>query len=331
MASIRKRHNHYHVQIRRRGHTVTRSFDKLAAAKTWVAQTEGDIERCLYLDTSGLERLAVSELLDRYEKEVLPTHRGGQVEAYRIRHLRRHLGNLRLIHLTPKVLAEYRDTRLLSITPASLKCEFTILNRVLSIAVKDWGIALPQNPVQMISLPKADKARTRRLEAGEEHKLVLGWNAEVGRIIVLALETGMRRGEILSVKKNHIDFSLRTLFIPSTKTDSPRTVPLSSAAINSLRAQLRASQRHSGGVVSLIETPLFTYTPRGLTGAFLKLCRKTGIDDLHFHDLRHEATSRFFEKGLNPVEVATITGHKDTRMLMRYTHLRAEDLVKRLG
>ncbi len=57
----------------------------------------------------------------------------------------------------------------------------------------------------------------------------------------------------------------------------------------------------------------------------------TGIDDLHFHDLRHEATSRFFEKGLNPVEVATITGHKDTRMLMRYTHLRAEDLVKRLG
>ena len=94
---------------------------------------------------------------------------------------------------------------------------------------------------------------------------------------------------------------------------------------------MRASQRHSGGVVSLIEPPLFTYTPRGLSGAFLKLCRKTDIDDLHFHDLRHEATSRLFEKGLNPVEVATITGHKDTKMLMRYTHLRAEDLVGKLG
>ena len=94
---------------------------------------------------------------------------------------------------------------------------------------------------------------------------------------------------------------------------------------------MKVSQRHSGGVVSLIEPPLFTYTPRGLSGAFLKLCRKTGIDDLHFHDLRHEATSRFFEKGLNPVEVATITGHKATRMLMRYTHLRAETLVKQLG
>ena len=78
--------------------------------------------------------------------------------------------------------------------------------------------------------------------------------------------------------------------------------------------------------------PLFlTAKPRGLSGEFLKLCRRKRIDNLHFHDLRHEATSRLFEKGLNPVEVATITGHKDTRMLMRYTLLRAEGLVGRLG
>ena len=94
---------------------------------------------------------------------------------------------------------------------------------------------------------------------------------------------------------------------------------------------MRPSQRHSGGVFELTGTPLFTYTARGLSGAFLKLCRKVKIDDLHYHDLRHEATSRLFEKGLNPVEVATITGHKDPRMLMRYTHLRAEDLAKKLG
>ena len=94
---------------------------------------------------------------------------------------------------------------------------------------------------------------------------------------------------------------------------------------------MRASQKHSRSVFGLTETPLFSYTARGLSGAFLKLCRKVNIDDLHFHDLRHQATSRFFEKGLNPVEVATITGHKDTRMLMRYTHLRAEDLVERLS
>ena len=78
--------------------------------------------------------------------------------------------------------------------------------------------------------------------------------------------------------------------------------------------------------------PLFLITNQeGCQGTFLKLCRRKEIENLHFHDLRHEATSRLFENGLNPVEVATITGHKDTRMLMRYTHLRAEDLVERLG
>ena len=83
-------------------------------------------------------------------------------------------------------------------------------------------------------------------------------------------------------------------------------------------------------MIPIEETTLFSYQPSSLSKAFLRLCRKHGLENLHFHDLRHEATSRFFEKGLSPVEVATITGHKDTRMLMRYTHLRAEDLVERL-
>jgi integrase len=164
------------------------------------------------------------------------------------------------------------------------------------------------------------------LEAGEEEQL-LSASDELRRIIIVALETGMRRGEILNIKKSHIDFARRTLLIPLTKTETPRTIPLSSRAIEAIRAQLRGSQN----VIPIEETTLFSYTARGLSGAFFRLCRKHGLENLHFHDLRHEATSRFFEKGLNPVEVATITGHKDTRMLMRYTHLRAEDLVKRLG
>ena len=183
----------------------------------------------------------------------------------------------------------------------------------------------------MISLPKADNARTRRLEIGEEQKLLDTNNQKLRRIIVLALETAMRRGEILNIKRSHIDFQKSVLLIPSTKTDTPRTIPLSTDAITSLRGQLRASQSVSGDVIPLHERPLFTYSLRGLSGAFLRLCRRLNIDNLHFHDLRHEATSRLFEKGLNPVEVATITGQKDTKMLMRYTHLRVEDLVGRLG
>jgi len=330
MATIRKRTGRYHVQIRKNGYpAVTQTFTSITAAKKWVKAAESDMERRLFQPISDI---TVGEILNRYQRTILPKHRGAsRHEPYRIRHLKLAFGKLSVSDLTPSHVARYRDTRLAAVTMATVRRELVILRSALNIAMKDWGVSLPVNPVSQISLQKADKARTRRLEAGEEQKLVFGWNAEVGRIIVLALETGMRRGEILGVKKSHIDFSLRTLFIPSTKTDTPRTVPLSSGAINALRAQMRASQRHSGGVISLHEPPLFSYTPRGLTGAFLKLCRKTGIDDLHFHDLRHEATSRFFEKGLNPVEVATITGHKDTRMLMRYTHLRAEDLVERLG
>ena len=138
----------------------------------------------------------------------------------------------------------------------------------------------------------------------------------------------MRRGEILNIKKSHIDFNRQTLLIPLTKTDTPRTIPLSSRAIEALREQLRGSEN----VIPIEETTLFSYKPDSVTQSLYKrFCKRQGLENLHFHDLRHEATSRFFEKGLNPVEVATITGHKDTRMLMRYTHLRAEDLVRRLG
>ena len=331
MATIRKRNNRYHVQIRRRGQSITRTFGRLATAKSWIPKIEGDIERQLYVDTSGTERTTVGELLQRYQKQISPSHKGQQVERYRLGTLKRRLGSIRLIHLTPKEVASYRDIRLKEVSPSSLKRELTILSQVLTVASKDWVISIPQNPVSMISLPKADKARTRRLETGEEAKLLHHSRPELHRIITVALETGMRRGEILSIKKSHIDFNKSVLFIPSTKTDTPRSIPLSTDAITSLRGQLRASQSVSGGVIPLYEAPLFTYSLRGLSGAFLRLCRRLNIDNLHFHDLRHEATSRLFEKGLNPVEVATITGHKDTRMLMRYTHLRAEDLVGRLG
>ena len=102
MATIRKRGNRYHVQIRRRGQSITRTFDRLATAKSWIPKIEGDIERQLYVDTSGTERTTVLELLERYEKQISPSHKGQQVEAYRLGTLKKHLGSLRLIHLTSK-------------------------------------------------------------------------------------------------------------------------------------------------------------------------------------------------------------------------------------
>ena len=325
MATIRKRGDKYHAQIRKLGYpSITQSFSSLTTAKRWVSVTEADMERHLHVVIP--DNTLLGELLDRYEKEVSPLHKSHQVEKYRLKILKRHLGDISITRLSPALLCKYRDTRLGTVSPASLKRELVILSSVINTAIKEWGINLQNNPVSMVSLPKIARGRDRRLEAGEEAKL-LACSGELKRIIIVALETGMRRGEILNIKRSHIDLAHQTLLIPITKTDTPRTIPLSSRAIEALREQLRGSDN----VISIEETTLFSYTARGLSGAFLRLCRKHGLGNLHFHDLRHEATSRFFEKGLNPVEVATITGHKDTRMLMRYTHLRAEDLVKRLG
>ena len=325
MATIRKRGNKYHAQIRKLGYpSITQSFSSLTTAKRWVSLTEADMERHLHVVIP--DNTLLGELLDRYEDEVSPLHKSHQVEKYRLKTLKRRLGDISITRLSPALLCKYRDTRLGTVSPASLKRELVILSSVINTAIKEWGINLQSNPVSMVSLPKIARGRDRRLEAGEEAKL-LACSGELKRIIIVALETGMRRGEILNIKRSHIDLAHQTLLIPITKTDTPRTIPLSSRAIGALREQLRGSDN----VISIEETTLFSYTARGLSGAFLRLCRKHGLGNLHFHDLRHEATSRFFEKGLNPVEVATITGHKDTRMLMRYTHLRAEDLVRRLG
>ena len=294
-------------------------------ARKWTKATEADMER--RLSVSIPSTLTVGDLLERYESEVIPTHKGSRREIYKSRTLRKNFSKIRLCDLSPSDVRQYRDIRLKTISPATLRRELAVLSSAINHASKEWGIFVSTNPVTAISVPRTANARSRRLEADEQNRLLSASNGELRRIIIIALETGMRRGEILQIRRSHIDFILQTLLIPRTKTDTPRTIPLSSMAVVSLKEQISIS----GNITPIRETPLFSLLPDSLSQAFRRLCRRLEIQNLHFHDLRHEATSRLFEKGLNPVEVATITGHKDTRMLMRYTHLRAEDLVKRLG
>ena len=325
MATIRKRKQKYQVQVRKNGYqTISKTFSSLSVARSWAKVIEADIERQIYICPQ--EKVTVTSLIERYQKEVVRNQRSAESTVYLLRTLNHHLGQFFIQDLSAKQLSKYRDLRLKDISPASLKREMGVLRGMINHATREWEINLQQNPVSLVSLPKIGNGRDRRLEQGEEEKL-LSASDELKRIIIVALETGMRRGEILNIKRSHINFARQTLLIPLTKTDTPRTIPLSSRAMEALREQLRGSHN----VLPIREVALFSYTPKNLTQAFRRFCRKYGLENLHFHDLRHEATSRFFEKGLNPVEVATITGHKDTRMLMRYTHLRAEDLVKRLG
>ena len=326
MATIRRRGKTYHVQIQKVGYPpVTKSFSSITVARKWTKATEADMER--RLSVSVPSTLTVGDLLERYESEVITTHKGNRREIYKSRTLRKNFSKIRLCDLSPSDVRQYRDIRLKTISPATLRRELAVLSSAINHASNEWGIFVSTNPVTAISVPRTANARSRRLEADEQNRLLSASNGELRRMIIIALETGMRRGEILQIRRSHIDFTLQTLLIPLTKTDTPRTIPLSSRAVVSLREQISIS----GNIAPIREASLFSLLPDSLSQAFRRLCRRLDIQSLHFHDLRHEATSRLFEKGLNPVEVATITGHKDTRMLMRYTHLRAEDLVWRLG
>jgi integrase len=197
---------------------------------------------------------------------------------------------------------------------------------------KEWGLAV-SNPIRQIRMPKPGKPRQRRLEAGEEEALLQACRESgahyLQTFVILAVETGMRFGELAAVAWENLNLEKRTIYLPDTKNGSPRTVPLSTRAINAIRSQPRS-----------IDGRLFSAKPGSIRSAFLiALTKAQGaqpnsknfLRELRFHDLRHEAVTRLFEKGLNPIEVGMVSGHKTLSMLQKYTHLRAADLVTKLA
>ena len=328
MASIRKRNGRYQAQIRRKGYSeVSKTFSSRDAAKKWVKATETDMERGEFRPKVNM---TVGELIKRFEREVAPKHKASRSTIVRCRNLCRHIGSVPMTKLTPAVLASYRDERLKIVKPNTLKHELGVLSSAINTAVIDWGIPIPSNPVQLVRLPKYDDRRSRRLERGEEEKLLENADSIFKRLIILAIETAMRKGEILRIRRSHIDYQRQTLFIPTTKTDKPRTIALSTRAVEALKEQIKSTGQEN--VVELDRDPLVFNIGVGLYRYRVDKIRKaTGMLDWRFHDLRHEATSRLFEKGLNMMEVASITGHEDIAMLKRYTHIKPENLLARLG
>lgn len=326
MATIRKKgEGQYHVQIRKRGYPFqTKTFTKEADAKRWATIIESEMERGVFVSRSEAEATLVKDVLQRYAAEVLPTKRSEQSDKSRIKTLLVTFGDYRLASLTSTQIAKFRDLRLLVVGPQSVIHEINLLNRVLKTATMDWGIALPGGlPTAQVRKPTKPRGRDRRVTAGEiEQILDATESTELRTIVTLAVETGMRRNEIASLQWECIDLKKQTAHLPKTKTDVPRTIPLSKAAVAALKA---LGIEHEGRVFSL--------QGESMSQAFERACEphRANISGLRFHDLRHEATSRLFEKGLNVMEVAAITGHKTLEMLKRYTHLRAEDLARKLN
>ena len=329
MASIRKRKYtngiRWEARVRRPPNpTLSKTFSLKADAEAWASDIERKIERGDVSPTDKSNQ-TVAEIIKRYLAEVTPLKRGRDVEAIRLRKfMESDLGSIPINALNAQHLISHRDRRLSEVSGGTVKKELVLLGHVVEIAIKEWGVRLESNPVRMVKKPPENRQRDRRLEAGEKERLLRSThkskNILFSPIVELALETGMRRGEILGLKWVDIKLQTQVAHLPLTKNGSSRTVPLSKRATEVL-----------GSLTATGTGRVFPIHKQALRGLWLRACKRANIENLHFHDLRHEATSKFFEKGLNVMEVAAITGHKDLRMLQRYTHLRAEDLAKKLG
>jgi len=331
MATIEKRGPYqFRAKIRKKGFKpVSRTFTYLKDAREWAKQKESEMERGLYFDTSEAENTTLFEALERYSREITPQKKGAYAELQRIRSWQqRSIAHCSLATIRGQDMASFREQRLAEgMAVNTIRNELKIISHLYTVAQKEWGMESLSNPVKHIRLPHGANARDRRLENDEKKRLVdtakKVRSQVIEPIIIIALETAARRSEIASMEWTHIDLKKKTWFLPNTKNGSARTIPLSTRAIAVLEKQKTKPLNITGRI--------FPIKPDSITQAFVRCCKAAKIDDLHFHDLRHEATSRFFELGLNMMEVASITGHKDLKMLKRYTHLRAEDLAAKLG
>ena len=371
MASIHKSFGKWRVQIRKKGFpTLTEHFDTKREADAFASITESKMITGRYIDTNEAKNFLFSDALDKFEQEEADAGRKS------IRQLRSQLKMLRLTNLAqmsvlnikPKDLIAYKNKRIKEVKVTSYHKDHNLLHRLFQVIMIDWAIHLPLgNPMKLVPKPRSKVAdsRERRLEENEEELLLEDLNKtsyETAIVVMLALETGMRRGEIMNMEVNHIDMKNQQLSIPETKTGKPRNIPLSKQAFHAIAKRMvvilnRVQQVYpkefmqsvqevtsKGKVVNINNSIRRTKTPQNekgfklfrmkadsITRAFNRACKRQGINDLTFHDLRHEATSRLFEYGLDMMEVSHITGHKDLKMLKRYTHLKPINIANKIN
>ena len=334
MATLRKRGDfQWQAIVKRKGYPLqSKTFTTRKDAEVWARDIERDIDRGIYIPRGEAEKTTVGELIARYRDEVLPAKRGNWI-AGALAALEAAFGKYSLAAMSSKKIADARNSWLKSgLSASTVRQRINLLSRLFDLAGKEWGIPISPNPCAMVSKPAEKNARERRLSQDEERHLLAASAPQLALIVRLAVQSAARLGELLSLRWSDVDLKRRVMVIRGidgrqTKNDDAfRAVPLSSAAVFVFE-ELKALPRSFDGRVFY-----WWKASDSFNKSWRRACARAGIEDLRFHDLRHEATSRLFEKGVfDSMEVASITGHKTLAMLKRYTHLRAEDLAKKLG
>lgn len=338
MATIQKRKKSWRVQVRRKGKTVSATFDTKTEAEAWAITTESKIiegiaPQVIFSEPAVTEGVTAADTLKRYAAEVSPNKRGGRWEQIRLQMLicRYPLFQRPVTSITGPDIADWRDTRLVEVSASTVNRELCLISTVFTQAMKEWRLGLTVNPCSLVTKPRKPRPRTQRVSIMERKKIIeqLGWdgNSEpqsssqwVAFAFYLALETAMRKGEILSLRWADIDFDARHAHLDMTKNGDERDVPLSKAAMT----LLRMAKKHK---------PMDPVVPVQ-TGHFDKLFRiakqDASLSHIHFHDSRREAATTMAPKLANVLELAAITGHKSLSMLQVYYKPKAADLAARL-
>jgi integrase len=326
MATITKRRGGWAVQIRRKGYEPEyKTLPTKVEAERWARDREAAIDvGTAPTSRHVLRSTTLADLVTRYMVEVTPTKRSADTERLRLtKMVKAPLFQLTLADLSTAPVAAYRDKRAAEVKPGTIARELSLLHNVIEVARKEWGICLTTNVVAQVRRLPVRNARDRRLKPGELERLLAALektrNKQVKPAVLLAIETALRRGELLNLSWNAIDREARTAFIPDTKTGYSRTIPLTEKALIIL------------GTLPVTGPKVLSLTAMALRLAWNRVRDRAQIPDLRIHDLRHEAISRFSELGLSTVELSVISGHRDLRMLMRYTHLKPAVLAKKLS
>ena len=339
MAVIRNRGDfQYQAIVRRRGYEEqTRTFTTKKEAQSWAINVESEMVRAVFVSRVEAERTMLCEVIERYILEVCPKHKGCYSETLRLRALARHsLGRRFIATLKPLDFARYRDERLKIRMPGTVQRELALVSAVIEVGRREWGLNIA-NPISMISKPTVKNARERRLSSAEESLLLAVFDKEtreangqlsagevrniwIKPLFLLALETAMRRGELLSLKWENVDLAKQVAFLPDKKDGDSRSVPLSKAAVGLLQALPRS-----------INGRVFGTTADAVKKSFSRAVERAGLVDFHFHNTRHEATTRLGRKLPNIIELARVTGHRAVNMRKRYYNITAEELALKIG
>lgn len=326
MATIRNRSNRWQAIVKRKGYpTLTKTFSLRREAEKWARQQELLMDSGRWVDQSEAAQTTLKALLDRYAKEVSTTKRGSKAELNRIELLKKSsIAKYSLNAINGQIVAGWRDARLKAVSSGTVLRELCILSHVFTVAICEWGIGLHTNPVSLIRKPSPGKPRERVLDDTERQALIDSCaqcrNPWIKPVVIFALETSARRGEILALKWDDIDLHRKTAKLRVTKTNEPRTIPLSPACIAMLERLPRS-----------IDGSVFPVTVEALKQAYERAVTRAGIKNFTFHDLRHDALTRLAKLGLSVLELRAISGHATANMLQRYVSINPSELALKLA